>query len=115
MDHINFIFFYGCPPRDGVDADTKMISNVVDVLKKGYDRVFFAINIPGCFEDLEGDDASFEVSASNTMQPIQMIYSFKVITYSVAAIFVNTNTRGLVYDGAEERAENYRQTFKEEL
>ena len=44
-----------------------------------------------------------------------MFYSNNTVTESIAVIFVNTHARGLVYKGAEERAEMQRCLFEDVL
>ena len=63
----NFALFFGCKPALGVDAETKMIKDVVEILLVRYSKRTFSVQFPGCFDDLKGEDANFEMVASNTL------------------------------------------------
>ena len=72
--------------------------DVVDLLLQRYNRVTFSVQFPQCFDDLKGRDANFEMVASNTLQPLKLVYNYNVVTRKVARIFVNTYTGGLLDD-----------------
>ena len=42
----NFALFFGCRPGLGVKADTKMVDDVVDILRKRYDSHTLALKFP---------------------------------------------------------------------
>ena len=46
--------------------------------------------IPSAFDHLRGTDAKIEMSVSNTMQPLSLLYGHNIITDSIGYIFVNT-------------------------
>ena len=68
-----------------------------------------------CFDDLKGSDANFEMVASNTIQPLRLMYKHNIATKTVAKIFVSTNAKGLEYDEAEKRGEMHRTLFEDVL
>ena len=84
-------------------------------MKFHYSKKTFTVDFPTCFDGMKGDDANFEMVASNTLQPMRLPYSFNVVTKSEAVIFLNTHTGGLLhelpYKLAAERAEMHRDLF----
>ena len=56
------------------------------------------MEFPACFDELRGNDVQFEMVASNSLQSVRLAYSHNVVTQSVAIIFVNTYTGGLLDD-----------------
>ena len=63
----NFALYFGCRPARGVLAETTMVKDVVEILLQRYDRISFVVQFPNCFDDLKGNDANFEMVASNTL------------------------------------------------
>ena len=90
--------FFGCRPALGVLADTTMVKDVVDILLVRYNRRTFAVQFPNCFDDLKGNDANFEMVASNTLQPILLEYSYNKTVKEIALIIVNSFTGGFMSD-----------------
>ena len=82
----------------GVKTKTTMIKDLSDVLKKQYDRKSFSILFPNCFNDLLGNDASFEMALSNTLQPLRLVYEHNVATDSIGVVFVHTHLEGTIGD-----------------
>ena len=99
----------------GVLADTTMIQDLSNVLKSQYDRTTFSIEFPDCFNDLLGNDASFEMALSNTLQPLRLIYEHNVVTDSIGVIFIHTRLGNKAYEGAIEKGEKYQKLLKEVL
>lgn len=89
-DRQNVVLFFGCMPGLVVDAQTKMIKDVVEILKKRYSKTDFFVQFPDCFSDIIGQDVNFEMVASNTLQPVNFLYCHNIVTHSIAAIFVST-------------------------
>lgn len=48
-------------------------------------------------------DANFETIASNTLQPLNMIYNHNIVTRTIAYIFINDSCNGLPFKSADER------------
>ena len=88
-------------------------------MKFHYNKETFTVDFPSCFDGLKGDDANFEMVASNTIQPLRLPYSFNVVTKSEAVIFLNTHTGGqlheLPYRLAAVRAGMHRDLFTDIL
>lgn len=61
---MNFFFIYGCRPSAGVKANTTMVKDIMTALFENKDRIDAMILLPQSFEDLKGDDASFETASS---------------------------------------------------
>ena len=64
----NFLLMWGCRPSSAVNANTKMIAEIVNVLLTKLDRNTLTIQLPQAFEHLKGEDANFEMVTSNTIQ-----------------------------------------------
>ena len=60
-------------------------------------------------------DASIELVTSNTLQPLNMIFSHNIVTHSVAYIFINTEARGNTYYNAEEKGKQAIKFFTDVL
>ena len=82
-----------------------MITDVVNIFVNEFDRCTFSVNFLDCLNDLRCSDTNFDIIVPNTLQPVKLIYCHNIATITVAVIFVHSNAKGLVYDGAEERAE----------
>ena len=65
-----------------------------------------ALELPDAFEHLKGKDAKFEMSISNTLQPLNLFYGHNVVTDSIAYVFVNTESKGLPYKNAVGRGKD---------
>ena len=72
-----------------------MVSEVAQIMHSRFDPVNFSIKIPVIFDQLKGEDASFEMVVSNDIQPLRLFYSDNIITHSRAVIFVNTGINRL--------------------
>ena len=92
-----------------------MIHDVVQIMLARYDKETFALYFMECFDALKGSDVSFEMIASNTLQPFMMFYQHNIVTYSIAYIFLHTRVSQKLYEGAEARAEIQQKLFKEVL
>ena len=92
----NFAMFFGCRPALGVLADTTMVKDVVDILLVRYNRRTFAVQFPNCFDDLKGNDANFEMVASNTLQPLLLEYTYNKTEKEIALIIANSFTGGFL-------------------
>ena len=65
-----------------------MMQEISTTLVHSYDKNTFQLTIPKCFDALYSVDANFEMSASNTLQPLKLVYSYKIITSAKAIILV---------------------------
>ena len=70
-------------------ADTNMVIEVAKIYDTYYNKESFTLAIPDCFNDMQSKDANFEMSVSNTTQPLYLEYEYDVVTNTLALIFVN--------------------------
>ena len=61
------MMIFGSPPGLGVNADTKMASEIAAIFEHQYEKDFLTLHIPNCFEDLKSNDANLEMVISNTI------------------------------------------------
>ena len=80
-----------------------------------FDKTTFSVQFIDCFDDLKGSDANFEMVASNTLQPVRLIYSHNIATSKIAVIFSSSKLFNSKEVYATERAEVQRQIFKDIL
>ena len=57
-----------------------MINNLIAALKSKIDPATLTIKLPADLENLIGEDAQFEMSTSNTIQPVLLRYQHFKIT-----------------------------------
>ena len=96
----------------GVLAKTTMIKDVADIFENEFDRVTLSLRFPDCLDDLKGNDASFELVSSNTLQPLVLIHSHNNVTKSIAVIFVNTEANSTKHrENRASREKMYRELF----
>ena len=109
MDRQNFIIVFGCGPGYNVKADTRMIKDIADTMLEKYEKIHFTLTFPDVLDDLFSGDATFEMSASNTIQPLKIFYIHNVVTHSTAIIFVDENYRYDIKKGkvAEDMLKTY--------
>ena len=67
-----------------------MIKDVVDCTVSRLDRPTLSVEFPKVFNSLLGTDASFELSSSNTIMPLRLIFRHNIATLRFALILVNT-------------------------
>ena len=99
---------FGSPPGMGVNANTDMAREISDIFLDRYEKRFFTLTIPACFDDLFSKDANIEMVASNTIQPLQLVFRHNVVTHSIGLIFVN-------YTKMTEKAEEAKRLLTTEL
>ncbi len=73
------------------------------------------MEFPSCFDNMKSSDANFELVGSNTLQPLRLVRQYNIVSRSIGVIFVNTETRGLNYDGVQKRAELQKEVLSEHL
>ena len=83
----NFYCAFGCSPNATVKGNTQMVMDVVKILLEEYSREDFSIQIPDCFDSLQGTDANFELVTPLTTQPTKVYYQHNVVSKSIAVIF----------------------------
>ena len=81
---------FGCKPSDGVDLNTKMVSEIASIMETRFEKENLSLQIPIVFDQLKGEDADFEMVSSNSIKPLRLFYSDNIISHSRAVIFVNT-------------------------
>ena len=84
-----------------------MIPDAIKVMLD-FDKTTFCVQYISCFDDLKGSDANFEMVASNTLQPVRLIYNHNIATTKIAAIFVHSKVMKMSYKGVTERTEQVR-------
>ena len=92
-----------------------MVKEIVDTLTNRIDKDTLKLGLPAAFKNLKGKDAKLESSMSNTLQPLNLFYGHNKISESVAYVFVNTESKGLLYTNAVERGESAEALFKQTL
>ena len=65
------------------------MSDVIKSLDLSLERDSLTVELPKAFLQHE-DHSSYEVITSDSIQPVTLLYKHKVVTHSIAAIFVNT-------------------------
>ena len=88
-----------------------MMQEIKDTLIQSYDKNTFHLSIPQCFDALYGVDAKFEMSASNTLQQLKLVYNHNIITRAIAMVFVFTY--GYEKKNSSKKAEASRLLFKD--
>ena len=51
------MFVFGCRPMDGVDTNTKMVSEIANIMTVRFDPIRFSIKFPEILNQLKGEDA----------------------------------------------------------
>ena len=64
----NFILLWGEKPGSSVIWDTKMVKELIEKLEAGIDKNTLSNQFPKVFEQLRGEDASFELVISTLTQ-----------------------------------------------
>ena len=80
-----------------------MISEICYAFENYYDKNNLTIKLPHTLSQMVNQDASIELVASNTLQPMNMILSHNIVTQSIAYIFVNTECNGVMYPNAQKK------------
>lgn len=86
----NVLLLFGCRPSLGVDAETTMVRDLVKTLISRLDKESLSVTFPKVLDQMSGSDASFEMSASNTIKPMQMFYDHNIATHKYGLVIVNT-------------------------
>ena len=85
----NVLLLFGCRPSLGVDAETTMIADLIRTLLSRLDRQTLAVTFPKVLDQMEGSDASFEMSASNSIKPMNLFYAHNIATHKMGLLLVN--------------------------
>ena len=112
VKRINLMLAWGCEPKAGVDAETKMVKNFLKTLADKVDRYTQMIEFPLALKNIASDDANFEFMTSNSLMNCLLERYKNIVTACKAIIFVNSHLNGLKYDGAKERTVHYQEFFK---
>ena len=89
-----------------------MIEDFENMLTNDFSKETLSIEIPKALNHLKAKDVKFETVKSKTLQPLSMIYSHNIVTRTIAYIFINTESRGLIYKNAKERGNMAIELFK---
>ena len=90
----NCCLVFGTPPSKQVDIDTKMVKNLLDHLKTEMHKVEHFVEFPSVLNCIEGDDAKFELSISNSVQRCRL-YS-RASVYKPAFENIVGNSMGVI-------------------
>ena len=58
---------WGCRPSKSVEAETKMVKDIVHTFMNKFDRDTMSIQLPDAFDHMKGSDTNFEMVTSNTL------------------------------------------------
>ena len=64
---INLVQLFGSEPGINKNPYTMMVEEISDIFLSKYDKKFFTLPIPDCFEDLFYADKNMEIACSNTI------------------------------------------------
>ena len=67
-----------------------MVRDLVKTLIGRLDKESLSVTFPKVLDQMSGSDASFEMSASNTIKPMQMFYDHNIATHKYGLVLVNT-------------------------
>ena len=84
-----------------------MVKNVISHMKRMLDRVRKSVEYPGVLENIKADDATFELSISNTIERLQLFHRTSIYPpkftkvvgqgKTVGIIFINSRARNLIF------------------
>ena len=86
-----------------------------------FDKINLTADVPSIFSGLDGKDANFEISASNTLQNLKLFYEDNLVNKMFAVIFAHTEILGrkglptYQYRDAMDRAEKVEKMLVEVL
>ena len=66
------------------------VNEITCILLNRYEKKFFQLAIPECFDSLKVTDNSVEIVVSSTLQPLYLLYKHNAITMSECIIFFNS-------------------------
>ena len=98
------IFEASYSPDSSVELDSKIVQEVANILINSFEKTSFVLQVPDCFDDLNVRNEYYKIVSPRKLQPLRLIYSYNVVTSSVAAIFVHTKANDLAYTGVDDRA-----------
>ena len=86
----NLALIFACKPSLGVSAETTMCKEISNRFLDDFDKDKMVCTFPDIMSNLVGNDASFEMVLSNTLQTMLMTYSHNEVSQTRAVIFVTT-------------------------
>ena len=93
-EYQNFVFGFGCQPNNGVQKDTKMVSDLCHALLTRFDSDTLICEVPDVFNDMKGTDTKNELVTSSTIQKVNLFYSWNIAIKTIGVVFVNTHIIG---------------------
>ena len=81
----NYVMYFRCKPALGLQFNSKMVKQIIDVFTNNYERKHFTLTVPKAFDYL----MDVEKVASSTIKPLRLVYKLHKMSQGVAAIFVN--------------------------
>ena len=73
-----------------------MIADLIRTLLTRLDRQTLSVTFPKVLDQMQGTDASFEMSASNSIKPMNLFYMHNIATTKMGLLLVN---RGIENNG----------------
>ena len=70
----NYCMIYGAMSGKQVKTDTKMVQNCLDHILFKQDKVKKFVEFPSVLEQINTDDANFEVNISNTIERLKLYH-----------------------------------------
>ena len=67
-----------------------MAGAIAHTFSHKFDKKFQVLDIPSCFDSLHGKDILLEVSISNTLLPLRLLYIDNIVTRSIGFVFINS-------------------------
>ena len=104
----NWLLLYGSKPTEEVKLNTMMIKNLLDNITNKIDRVKMAVEVPNAFTQIKADDATFELTMSNTIQKLNLYHRSSVykqdfenvVGKAIGAVFANSGSINLHYEAS---------------
>ena len=70
----NFLMVYGTTPANQVKLETNMVKNILHHIRNRQDKVLKTVEFPGVLDKIDADDATFELSVSNTIERLRLFH-----------------------------------------
>ena len=106
--HKNFVLVFGNQPALTIKAESEMVSELAYAFENKFDNDDLTLRFPDVFKEITSRDNNekMELVVSNTLQPLNLIFSDKLVTKAntIAYIFVNTECNGVAYEGFEKKS-----------
>ena len=112
----NLMLLFGCRPSLGVLSETTMVRDLIKTMTARVDRTNLSLSIPAALDQMTGNDASFEMVASNSIMPMKLFYEDNISTHKAGLIFVtehvSADDKKLVWSNAVAKAQRAERMLK---